>query len=244
MPTVFISYDHEDQTVVEQLERKLQQHGIDIWRDQNNVRAGDLWPETISQAIADCDVVLLVWSGHAEASHFVNFEWNQAIASRKHIVPCVLDRTPMPPAFQALHQIQTRNVDDAVAQILTALRIPVSTPVKPPRRWYVWAAVAVVVLVAAGLVTLRFATSKSNQVLSGTVVVAGSRNQPLAGVTVALPEFRKKKVTKANGRFAFRVKVAKQRQVELIAGKPGYQRLRLHPFLGDTSLEIEMRKAP
>jgi TIR domain-containing protein len=121
MPKVFISYARVDMDRALELEQVLIANGMDVWRDQHSVYAGEQWPKAIGEAIADCDAVLLLWSADSAASHFVEFEWTTALALKKAIIPCLLDRTRLPPALAAINSIDCRNVDEAGPLILAAL---------------------------------------------------------------------------------------------------------------------------
>ena len=96
MPNVFISYAREDLAVVQPLEQALIACGIGVWRDQESLYGGQQWPKAIGDAISAHDVLLLAWSKHAAASHFVEFEWTTAIALRKTILPCFARRDATP----------------------------------------------------------------------------------------------------------------------------------------------------
>jgi TIR domain len=128
MPGVFISYSRHDLSAVEPLERALQNHDIAVWRDQESIYGGQQWPKAIGEAIAAHDYVLLIWSKSSAQSHFVEFEWNSAIALRKTILPCCLDDTPLPPALSAINAIDVRQLDEALPRILQALQRPVPAP--------------------------------------------------------------------------------------------------------------------
>ncbi|MDF0676159.1 MAG: TIR domain-containing protein [Nitrospira sp.] len=104
MPSVFLSYSRTDFPLIEQLEAQLKDHPeISIWRDQEKIYGGQKWPKVLGEAIADQDVFLLAWSKHSAASHFVELEWNTAIALRKIIVPCLLDDTPLASSLRTFH---------------------------------------------------------------------------------------------------------------------------------------------
>jgi tetratricopeptide (TPR) repeat protein len=128
MPRVFVSYARQDLSAVQQLERALQAHDVTVWRDQASIYGGQQWPKAIGEAIAAHDYVVLVWSERAARSHFVEVEWNSAIALRKTILPCVLDDTPLPPALRAINAISAKQLDDALPRILQALQRPVPSP--------------------------------------------------------------------------------------------------------------------
>ena len=73
-------------------------------------------------------MLLLAWSQEAAASHFVELEWNTALALQKSILPCLLDQTPLPPALSAINGIDARLPHEALPKILHALQQPVTPP--------------------------------------------------------------------------------------------------------------------
>ena len=83
MTGLFISYAREDQDTAKKLEDLLQGHGIHVWRDRESIYAGQQWPKAIGEGIANQKIFLLLWSKNAEGSHFVEFEWNTALALHK-----------------------------------------------------------------------------------------------------------------------------------------------------------------
>jgi hypothetical protein len=122
LPKVFISYARGDMNhALVELEQTLRAHGVNVWRDQDSIYGGQQWPKVIGEAIADCDTVLLLWSAHSAASHFVEFEWTTALALKKTIIPCLLDETKLPPALAAINGVFCRNADEAAPKILAAL---------------------------------------------------------------------------------------------------------------------------
>jgi TIR domain len=156
MPKVFISYSRDDATTVHRLIQALAADGITVWRDVDSLHGGQQWPKIIGEAIADNDLLLLVWSQHAAASHFVDLEWNAAVALRKTLLPCVLDATPLPPALSAVNAIDARQFTAAVPKIQEALHqfVPATVAAhdtdesaishrrRPAqswlKRWYMW----------------------------------------------------------------------------------------------------------
>jgi len=122
MPSVFLSYSRADLPLIEQLEARLRASSSEIsnWRDQEKIYGGQKWPKVLGEAIADQDVFLLAWSKHATASHFVELEWNTAIALKKTIIPCLLDGTPLAPSLRAFHGYPVRDVDGLATSLATA----------------------------------------------------------------------------------------------------------------------------
>jgi hypothetical protein len=122
MTRVFLSYARNDLQVVQRLEQEIVAHGLTVWRDQDSIYGGQQWPKAIGEAIATHDRVVLVWSQHAARSHFVELEWNIALALQTSIIPCWLDQTPLPPALRATNGIDLRLLTEALPRLLKALR--------------------------------------------------------------------------------------------------------------------------
>jgi hypothetical protein len=118
MPSVFLSYFRSDLPLIEQLEAQLTAHpDISVWRDQENIYGGELWPKRLGEEIANKDVFLLAWSKHSAASHFVEFEWCTAIALKKTIVPCLLDETPLAPSLSTFHGYRLEDVTGLITSL-------------------------------------------------------------------------------------------------------------------------------
>src|SRR5882724_7517043 len=117
MAQVFISYARRDFPNLRPLLQDLGAHGITVWRAQDNFYGGQHWPKAIGEAIADHDVLLLVWSQEAAASHFVECEWNTALALQKRVLPCLLDQPPLPPVLRGITSIDARLPHEALPKI-------------------------------------------------------------------------------------------------------------------------------
>ncbi|NIR51755.1 TIR domain-containing protein [candidate division KSB1 bacterium] len=133
MSKIFVSYARQDIDLAEQLEQTLKEHGCRIWRDEQNVYAGQNWPKAIGEAIEAHDVLLLLWSRHAKNAHFVEFEWSTALALRKPILPCLLDDTPLPPSLSAINGLPVRDLETEFPKIFQSLPKAVSEA-DPERR--------------------------------------------------------------------------------------------------------------
>ncbi len=117
MHQLFLSYSRDNLEVAEKLENALRQKGVDVWRDQESIYAGEMWPKTIGEAIAKCDVLLLVWSRKLAQSHFVEFEWNTALALKKIIIPILLDLTLLPPSLSSINEISYIDLEVTISKI-------------------------------------------------------------------------------------------------------------------------------
>ncbi|HEY7495933.1 MAG TPA: toll/interleukin-1 receptor domain-containing protein, partial [Candidatus Tectomicrobia bacterium] len=128
MTRVFLSYARNDLQVVQRLEQEIVAHGLTVWRDQDSIYGGQQWPKAIGEAIATHDRVVLVWSQHAARSHFVELEWNIALALQTSIIPCWLDQTPLPPALSSTNGIDLRVLLEALPRLLKALHQSAAPP--------------------------------------------------------------------------------------------------------------------
>lgn len=122
MPNLFLSYSRKDLPVVQQLEQALQANGHTVWRDLESIRGGEHWPKAIGKGIAANDFFVLAWSLHSAQSHFVEFEWNTALALKKIIIPCLLDDTALPPSLRAINGIHFQDFANGVSALLKSLQ--------------------------------------------------------------------------------------------------------------------------
>src|SRR5438132_13126552 len=96
----FISHASKEARFAKQLVETLERHGLKAWIDDSDVRFGALLREALQSAICKCRVVVLVWSKAASESRWVMAEMFTALHSGRFIIPCVLDRTPLPQFLQ------------------------------------------------------------------------------------------------------------------------------------------------
>lgn len=121
MPSVFLSYSHEDLPLIQQLEAQLKAYpGISIWRDQDKIYGEQKWPRVLGQAIANQDIFLLAWSKNTAHSPLVEFEWNTALALGKTIVLCISDGTRPPSSLSSIRSISINNISQIAASLTGA----------------------------------------------------------------------------------------------------------------------------
>ncbi|MFZ0389573.1 MAG: TIR domain-containing protein [Calditrichia bacterium] len=126
MRGAFISYSRENSDFANRLAEAISQKNIKVWRDQNNIYASQQWPKIIGEAIAAQDVLLLLWSKAAASSHFVEFEWNTALALKKPIIPVLVDDTPLPPMLTAMQGVILKDFEDVINRIVQSVKFPYS----------------------------------------------------------------------------------------------------------------------
>jgi hypothetical protein len=100
---IFISYSRRDLATVQTLTTALSQQGVTVWLDKSDIQEGDAYDTQIEEAIAQTNVVIVLWSEHSVKSHWVRAEAAYALAKHK-LLPISIDRSQPPLQFM---QIQT-----------------------------------------------------------------------------------------------------------------------------------------
>ncbi len=88
---VFISYSTHDLKNVAELRQSLVGTGVNVFIAEHSVVASQPLSETISAAITECDLFVLLWSANAKASEWVPQEIGKAHSLNKTILPLVLE---------------------------------------------------------------------------------------------------------------------------------------------------------
>ena len=99
-PRIFISYSHSDEAQRKKLElylKVLATHGVlhEKW-DDRKIQPGEDWDKTIKRELEEADVVLLLMSTEALASHYIQTvemkcALEHAEAGRTLVVPIILE---------------------------------------------------------------------------------------------------------------------------------------------------------
>jgi hypothetical protein len=92
----FISHSSADKTRVRRIIALLKSRCLSPWIDETGVQFGGLLRDGLQIAIRDSKTFVLVWSGAASKSRWVIAELLTAFHLGRFVVPCVLDRTPLP----------------------------------------------------------------------------------------------------------------------------------------------------
>src|SRR5258707_15800408 len=122
---VFISYSSKDRPFAQQLARALEQQGLSVWIDRDDIRAGIKWSSAIQEGLEQSSVVIIIITRDAMASKNVEDEWQYFLDKRKPIVPIL--HTPTDNIHFQLMRIQyvdfvNNSFDDAVKLLLYELK--------------------------------------------------------------------------------------------------------------------------
>jgi hypothetical protein len=99
-PTVFISYSTRDTKTADTICDGLEAQGIRCWIAPRDIEPGTQWADSISAAIADAMVMIVVFSKHANDSKQVKRELTLADSAGLTIIPFRIDESPLSGAFE------------------------------------------------------------------------------------------------------------------------------------------------
>ncbi len=103
--SVFISHSSKDKKFANWLCIDLANARHRPWLDEWDIKAGESIPTRIEKGISECDFVVLVLSGNAIKSHWVEREWqakywDEVKSNRVMVVPVLLEDCEIPPLLQ------------------------------------------------------------------------------------------------------------------------------------------------
>lgn len=88
---VFISHSWKNKTAADRLYNDLKSMA-DVWQDIRELSPGDDIQDVIDKALADMDLVVVLWSSHTGSSDGVAAEIDTALRQGKRVVYCLLER--------------------------------------------------------------------------------------------------------------------------------------------------------
>jgi hypothetical protein len=119
-PLTFLSYAREDQPFVSRLKGALQNEGLTVWLDQEEILPGESQVHAIERAIAASKAVVVVFSDAGLRSQWVRTEYDLAVSlankpgSQLRLVPILVGtaREEELPGFAKTHSwVDFRDVD-------------------------------------------------------------------------------------------------------------------------------------
>jgi hypothetical protein len=84
---VFISYPHQDKSLADAACAKLEAEGIRCWVAPRDIAPSADWAAAIVEAIDQCRVMVLIFSGHTNRSRQVTREVQHAFDGEKPVIP-------------------------------------------------------------------------------------------------------------------------------------------------------------
>ncbi|MCJ7715392.1 MAG: toll/interleukin-1 receptor domain-containing protein [Anaerolineales bacterium] len=83
----FVSYSSKDKAIADAAAAAIEQAGIRCWYAPRDIAPGADWADSITKAIHDCSIMVLVFSENANRSQRVIDEVNYAISQEKALLP-------------------------------------------------------------------------------------------------------------------------------------------------------------
>jgi hypothetical protein len=108
---VFLSHNSKDKPIAREIGLFLAAEGESVWFDEWRIPAGRSISASISDALAACSHLLLLWSKNAKRSRWVRREVFAALSEDIEsgdivVVPVCLDKTPLPPLLKDLKYLR------------------------------------------------------------------------------------------------------------------------------------------
>jgi hypothetical protein len=127
---VFISYSNTDGTLANAVVARLEEKGIRCWVAPRDIPAGKNFAESIVNAVAGCEVFILIWSKNSNQSTHVLNEINRAFDEEKIVIPFRIDDVQPTKSMQyylgrthwldAITPPMEKRIDELAAAILAA----------------------------------------------------------------------------------------------------------------------------
>ena len=123
MAQIFVSHTPQNAASTEQIRQGLEAGGYQTWREPAALSIKSiLYPRTIEQVILSSAAVVLVWSGSASQSAWVERHLLFAQQVQKLILPVLLDETDLPNTLVVVSPVRGHApCVDVVAQLLPRL---------------------------------------------------------------------------------------------------------------------------
>jgi hypothetical protein len=100
---VFISYSSKDQPAAEGIRAALEKDGrLRCWIAPRDIDPGVSWARSIIEGIELCPVMVLVFSGHSNASQQVLREVERAVSKRRILIPVRIENVALSPDMEYL----------------------------------------------------------------------------------------------------------------------------------------------
>ena len=125
MTTMFISHSWQDKTIADKLAADLEGVGT-VWLDSQQTKPGVDIGASVNTGLDDCDITIVLWSNNAAASAWVEKEAAYAIDNNKHVIPILLDATPLTGSLTGLLGIPADDWREDYAKCFMRLNLAIA----------------------------------------------------------------------------------------------------------------------
>jgi hypothetical protein len=123
IPKIFISYSRKDKQFVERLTKDLNNQGVDVWIDVQQISPGAMWQDEIRKGIESSGIFVIVLSSNYTSSSWASFEL--AIATGKRILPLKIEEPiseKIPNIITSLQWIDfTEDYNAGIGQLINSI---------------------------------------------------------------------------------------------------------------------------
>lgn len=120
---VFIGYSRQDFPIVSKFIYEFEVNGLSFFYDLPGINGGAEFAEVIASAIGQSKVFVQFYSAAAAQSNWVSNEIKYAISKGLHILPVLLDNTPLP--FEIAHinaiKVDNDNIEKSIDDVARAI---------------------------------------------------------------------------------------------------------------------------
>jgi hypothetical protein len=123
-PKVFLSYSRQNEQVAKELQRRLRDEDVFVWRDKTNIGGSVEWAKALESALARLEALVVVVTAESAKSEWVERECRDFAGMGKRIFPYIADprsRADLPGHLKALQYIDGTQ-DDGFRQLAKTLR--------------------------------------------------------------------------------------------------------------------------
>ena len=140
---IFVSYSSKDKIVADAIVSALENEKMRCWYAPRDIKPGADWGESITEAIHECKIILLIFSGSSNQSKRVLDEVYYAISEEKTIIPFRIENLDPTGADLLIELAQGRIprafalVDPALGhlpEMLAAIAFPFRDPAANPSK--------------------------------------------------------------------------------------------------------------
>ena len=115
---VFIIYSHNDIKVAKEIAELLRENGLEPWLDAENITAGQIWVEEVTNALTESAMAIVLLSKNSTQSGFASAELKLAIQSLESndktsspLIPIKLDETEIPSSIAHIQYVDYKRPD-------------------------------------------------------------------------------------------------------------------------------------
>lgn len=122
---VFISHSNADSEWAKSFADALKRHGIRVWLDQSQIKAGESLGDALEAGLRESDVLVALIDPQTSFRPNLYFELGAAIGMGKRVVPIVppgLDNSKLPLELRVRRYLVRESPEDTAEQLADSLK--------------------------------------------------------------------------------------------------------------------------